>query len=206
MTYTITIIRQLLNILLNPRLCALERAVGVKRYGAPSERNNMNLRNSVIRHLMAERLDFAAALGQAAGGGEVAALLDALGPWEVKAYPAVGKHPASEYRNAKPHGVQLCFEAEVGARARAPPGAARQAGALKRGCAWHAHAAGLDSCARRPAGRRGEWRQLLVDCSAFLQRRDRRLQCVQGKAVCNRAARSVQPSDAGMQLRDAVIE
>ena len=65
-------------------------------------------------------LDFTGALGRAAGAPAVAALLDALGPWEVKAYPAVGKHPASEYRNAKPHGVQLCFEAEVGDRARAP--------------------------------------------------------------------------------------
>lgn len=60
--------------------------------------------------------DYAGLIGKAAGAPDVAALLAAHGPWDVKAYPAVGKHPASEYRNAKPHGVQLCFEAKVCAR------------------------------------------------------------------------------------------
>ena len=62
--------------------------------------------------------DYAGLIGRAAGAADVAALLAAHGPWDVKAYPAVGKHPTSEYRNAKPHGVQLCFEAQVCARAQ----------------------------------------------------------------------------------------
>jgi len=66
---------------------------------------------------MGDDHDYAGLIGKAAGAADVAALLAALGPWDVKAYPAVGKHPTSEYRNAKPYGVQLCFEAEVRARA-----------------------------------------------------------------------------------------
>ena len=73
----------------------------------------MNLRNSVIRHLMAERLDFAAALGQAAGGGEVAALLDPLGPWEVKAYPAVGKSRPWARKNQHSHKTLVLFDKTI---------------------------------------------------------------------------------------------
>ncbi len=40
----------------------------------------------------------------------ISQLLEAWGPWEVKAYRSSGKFPSSQYYTCKQKGVQLCFE------------------------------------------------------------------------------------------------